>query len=113
MLPYPLIILDNHEWMVACSSVLRQPNAELNQDLSDMLVFKSSSVEKIAEFNERFYHCFQRKDVYKIPGEIFTGNGYAYNLFHNGILGGILIIEFFNDTASQGKLDLFRAQKRR
>ena len=108
ILPYPLIILDNHEWMVACSSALRNPGAELNQDLSDMLHSRTSAAEKIAEFNKRFHSCFRRKDVYKIPGEIFTNNGYAFNLFHNNKLSGILLMELFRDTAEPGKLDLFQ-----
>ena len=108
MLAYPLIILDNHEWMVACSSALRLSSEKLNEDLREMLQSRSSAAEKIAEFNKRFHDCFQRKDVYKIPGEIFTNNGYAFNLFHNGKLSGILLTELFRDPVVPGKLDLFR-----
>ena len=52
MLTYPLIILDNHEWMVACSSVLRISSEKLNEDLKEMLQSRSSAAEKTAEFNK-------------------------------------------------------------
>ena len=108
MLTYPLIILDNHEWMVACSSALRVSEGNLNEDLTAMLKSRSSAADKIAEFNKRFHDCFRRKDVYKIPGKIFTNNGYAFNLFHNGKLSGILLTELFRDPVVEGKLDLFQ-----
>ncbi len=107
VIPFFMFILDNAQWMIANSSHLQHYNIQSNQDLTDLLSFHSSSTEKIASFNKEFYQCFQRKDVYKVPGKIFTDNGYAVNLFCENRFSGILLMEGFDNEITQGTLDLF------
>lgn len=104
----PILILDNNQWMIACSTALTEMNLRENKDLSDLLQFHSSSAEKVAAFNLDFSECYQRKDVYPVPGNVFTTrNAHAMNLFHNERFSGLLIIESFDTPITQGKLDLF------
>ena len=106
-IPFIMFILNNAEWMIACSSRLKNYDLQSNRDLYDLLHFKSSSAEKIASFNKSFHHCFQLREVYKVPGDVFTDNGYAVNLFYENRFCGILLMEGFENKISQGMLDLF------
>ncbi len=108
VISHPLFILDNNEWLVASTSALEHMDIAGNEDIEQLLKFQSSSPEKIVAFNQKFHAYFQRKDVYRIPGDIFSSiNGHAMNLFHNDQFSGILLIDSFAAPLSQGKLDLF------
>lgn len=108
IITHPILILDNNEWVIACTSVLEQMDVSKNEDLSDMLRFRSSSAQKIAAFNQNYHDVFLRKDVYQVPGDIFSANnGYAMNLFHENRFRGFMLIDSLDAPITQGKLDLF------
>ena len=108
LISHPILILDNNEWMIACTSVLEQVDISENEDLSDLVRFRSSSTQKIAEFNQTYPEVFTRRDVYPVPGNIFSTNaGYSMNLFHGNQLSGFMLIDSLDVPITQGKLDIF------
>lgn len=106
VITHPMMILDQNEWLIAYNSVL-DSMSPANKNISDLINTGTSAPEKIASFNQAFHDCFKKKDVYQIPGSLFTRNGYALNLFHGQALRGIMLLEGFDNTVTQGKLDLF------
>ena len=109
VITFPLIILDDHQWMIACSSVLKTKEnySTFNEDITEMLRFRTSKPERIAEFNKTYSSCFSKRDVYKIPGDFFSNTGYAFNLFQGNRFCGVMLVDSFGESISQGKLDLF------
>ncbi len=108
MLKHPLFILNNEQYMIANSPDADAIDLQSRTDLTELFKNKSSNIEKIAAFNRLYSDYFKNVGVYKIPGDVFTETGYAFNLFHNRMMCGILVIEYFDDMVTQGMLDLFR-----
>lgn len=104
VLHHPMVILDSNEWEIAHTG--SPAENDFNEDWADMISSHSSRVDKIAEFNRQFYQCFQLKNVYRIPGEIF-GSGFACNLFHEDRFNGVILMAEpdAKDLVTQGEKD--------
>lgn len=89
IIQHPLLILDANEWEIAHSDYFQ--TEIFDQDWSDVLERHSSDAEKIAAFNQKYYHYFSLQKVYRIPGNIF-GPGYVFNLLHNKNLYGFILM---------------------
>ena len=106
VLPHPVFILDANEWAIAWTSAFT--NQKINPDWDSIVENRTSDSAKISVYNMQYYHFFQKKSIYRIQGNIFSGSGHAFNLFHGSTFCGVMCLLDYPEPATAGSLDAFR-----
>jgi len=105
VLPFPMMILDSNEWMIAHTT--SAAGNEADNSWVYMLEHNSMPASVIAEYNKQFYKFFQKRTVYRIPGDFFAKPGYAFNLFFENYFCGVIVIVDYDGTITPGMVCAF------
>ncbi|MCR5388454.1 MAG: helix-turn-helix domain-containing protein [Lachnospiraceae bacterium] len=100
VIPYPMLILDCNEWMIAHTTAF--DDGKLGDNWNYIVEHATMPIAVLAKYNQEFYDFFEKRGVYKIPGSIFPRDGYAYNFFVGNTFCGVIGLVDHSGTITPG-----------